>query len=44
MKDVKDFFAKHYNPQNAILCIAGNFSYDEVYKKQIIGMAVSIKA
>ena len=33
MKDVKAFFTKHYNPQNAILCIAGNFSYDEVYKK-----------
>ncbi len=33
IKDVKDFFIKHYNPQNAILCIAGNFSYDEVYEK-----------
>jgi predicted Zn-dependent peptidase len=25
MDDVKSFFKKHYNPSNAILCIAGNF-------------------
>ena len=25
MEDVKAFFHKHYNPSNAILCIAGNF-------------------
>lgn len=30
MEDVKAFFAKHYNPTNAILCIAGNFELDEV--------------
>tara|TARA_Y100000385_G_scaffold85062_1_gene87272 strand:+ start:7828 stop:9072 length:1245 start_codon:yes stop_codon:yes gene_type:complete len=33
MDDVKSFFAKHYSPQNAILCIAGNFNYNEVYDK-----------
>lgn len=30
MEDVKAFFSKHYNPSNAILCIAGNFELDEV--------------
>lgn len=30
MHDVKSFFAKHYNPSNAILCIVGNFELDEV--------------
>ncbi len=30
MEDVKGFFKKHYNPSNAILCIAGNFELDEV--------------
>ena len=30
MEDVKHFFAKHYNPSNAILCIAGNFELDQV--------------
>ena len=30
MDDVKGFFAKHYCPQNAILCIAGNFELDQV--------------
>lgn len=30
MHDVKAFFAKHYNPSNAILCIAGNFELDEI--------------
>ena len=33
MDDVKSFFEKHYSPQNAILCIAGNFNYNEVYDK-----------
>lgn len=28
MDDVKAFFYKHYNPSNAILCIAGNISFD----------------
>jgi zinc protease len=28
--DVKNFFHKHYNPQNAILCVAGNTSTNEV--------------
>lgn len=32
MDDVKGFFKKHYNPSNAILCIAGNFELDEVKK------------
>jgi len=30
MDDVKAFFSKHYNPQNAILCIAGNLELDQV--------------
>ncbi|MDB3907178.1 insulinase family protein [Crocinitomicaceae bacterium] len=30
MDDVKAFFQKHYNPQNAVLCIAGNLEFDEV--------------
>ncbi len=32
MEDVKGFFRKHYNPSNAILCIAGNFDLDGVKK------------
>lgn len=30
MEDVKAFFARFYNPSNAILCIAGNFELDYV--------------
>jgi predicted Zn-dependent peptidase len=30
MEDVKSFFYKHYNPQNAILCVAGNVGKSEV--------------
>lgn len=30
MDDVKDFFRKHYNPSNAILCIAGNFELEQI--------------
>lgn len=30
MEDVKAFFKKHYHPSNAILCIAGNTSLNEV--------------
>ncbi len=30
LEDVKNFFFKHYRPLNAILCIAGNVSIDEV--------------
>lgn len=30
MEDVKAFFRKHYNPSNAILCIAGNFEMNFV--------------
>jgi zinc protease len=30
MEDVKAFFAKYYNPRNAILCIAGNFELEQV--------------
>jgi predicted Zn-dependent peptidase len=33
MEDVKSFFAKHYCPSNAILCIAGNFEVKEVKDK-----------
>lgn len=30
LTDVKNFFAKHYNPVNAILCVAGNVTTDGV--------------
>ncbi|MDB4515964.1 insulinase family protein [Crocinitomicaceae bacterium] len=30
MEDVKAFFSKHYCPQNAILCIAGNLELENV--------------
>lgn len=30
MADVKAFFAKHYNPQNAILVVGGNVDFDEI--------------
>ena len=30
MEDVKAFFQKHYNPSNAILCVAGNFELEYV--------------
>ena len=30
LDDVKAFFKKHYNPLNAILCVAGNVTVDEV--------------
>jgi predicted Zn-dependent peptidase len=34
MDDVKAFFHKHYNPSNAILCVAGNFELD--YIKEVV--------
>lgn len=34
MEDVKAFFNTHYNPSNAILCIAGNFELD--YVKSVV--------
>jgi zinc protease len=30
MDDVKSFFNAHYNPSNAIICVAGNFELDEI--------------
>lgn len=30
MEDVKSFFSQHYNPLNAILCIAGNLELENV--------------
>lgn len=30
MEDVKSFFFKHYGPQNAILCVAGNCELNQV--------------
>ncbi len=30
LQDVKNFFKKHYTPQNAIVCIAGNVELEEV--------------
>ena len=32
LQDVKNFFFKHYNPSNAILCVAGNIIPEEVKK------------
>lgn len=32
MEDVKAFFSRHYNPSNAILCVAGNFELEEIKK------------
>lgn len=32
MEEVKSFFYKHYTPQNAILCVAGDVSIEEVRK------------
>jgi predicted Zn-dependent peptidase len=32
LSDVKAFFTKHYNPLNAILCVAGNVTTEEVKK------------
>lgn len=34
IEDVKSFFQKHYNPANAIICIAGNFELD--YIKEVV--------
>ncbi len=31
LEDVKQFFFKHYRPQNAILCVAGQVKTDEVF-------------
>lgn len=31
LKDVKDFFYKHYAPNNAVLSVAGNVNPDEVF-------------
>jgi zinc protease len=30
LQDVKDFFSKHYQPQNAVICVAGNTTLEEV--------------
>lgn len=30
LQDVKDFFYKHYRPNNAILCVAGNVQTEEI--------------
>ncbi len=32
LDDVKAFFYKYYRPSNAVLCVAGNVSYDEVVR------------
>jgi predicted Zn-dependent peptidase len=32
MKDVKDFYNKHYHPGNAIVCVAGSLKLGEVQK------------
>ena len=32
MEDVKTFFYKHYTPQNGILCVAGNVTFEQVKK------------
>ncbi len=33
MEDVRGFFFKHYNPDNAILCVTGNVNPNEVFKR-----------
>lgn len=33
MDDVKSFFHKHYNPSNAILCVAGNFEKEFIEQR-----------
>jgi predicted Zn-dependent peptidase len=33
MDDVRSFFQKYYHPNNAILCIAGNFEYNYIQDK-----------
>jgi predicted Zn-dependent peptidase len=46
MDDVKAFFHKHYNPSNAILCIAGNFELayiQEVVEKWFADIPSGIK-
>ncbi len=30
LQDVKDFFFKHYTPSNAVLCVAGNITVEQV--------------
>src|SRR5215218_1041498 len=32
VEDVKEFFYRHYVPDNAIMCVAGNVKADEVFK------------
>ncbi len=32
MPDVRSFFTKHYNPSNAVLCVAGNVTESQVRK------------
>ncbi|NOY51287.1 MAG: insulinase family protein [Chlorobi bacterium] len=32
MEEVKDFYSRYYNPDNAILSIAGNVDADDIYK------------
>ncbi|MBN2167227.1 MAG: insulinase family protein [Marinilabiliaceae bacterium] len=32
LNDVKDFFYKHYAPNNAILCVSGNVNANEIFK------------
>jgi predicted Zn-dependent peptidase len=33
MDDVRSFFQKYYHPNNAILCVAGNFDYNYIQDK-----------
>ncbi|MFM7661771.1 MAG: M16 family metallopeptidase [Bacteroidota bacterium] len=33
MDDVRSFFKKYYHPNNAILCIAGNFEFNYIHDK-----------
>jgi predicted Zn-dependent peptidase len=33
MDDVRSFFQKYYHPNNAILCVAGNFEYNYIQDK-----------
>ncbi len=46
LQDVKNFFFKHYTPSNAVLCVAGNVTVDQVKalaKKWFGGIAAGEK-
>ena len=44
LDDVKNFFYKHYRPVNAILCVAGNVTTEQVKRSQKNGLAIYLPA